>query len=88
MAIISAGNLIGSIFNTVFAPVIWLILGYAIEKLFKAANTSMRLLPTMQDAVNGMSMMQYAWSVSLLIVFCVIWINYALNENSQASGGV
>jgi hypothetical protein len=42
----------------------------------------------MQDAVNGMEMMQYAWVVSLFIVFCVIWINYALNENSQASGVV
>jgi type II secretory pathway component PulF len=84
----SAGNLIGSIYNTILAPVIWIILGYVIEKIVRAANTSMKLLPTMQDAINGMEMMQYAWVVSLFIVFCVIWINYALNENSQASGGV
>lgn len=84
----SAGNLIGSIFNTIFFGMLWVVLGMIVEKMFRAFNYSMTVLPTLQDAANGLTIMQTAWSVICVIIFLVIWINYTLNENSQASGGV
>lgn len=84
----SAGNFIGSVWNTVFLNGMWIILGWAMEKIFRAFNTTMRLLPTLQDAVNGMSQIQWIWSISFIIIFIVVWANYLMNENSQASGGV
>jgi hypothetical protein len=84
----SAGNLIGSIWNTVFFAGLWIVLGAALDKVFKAFNTSIKVLPSMQDAVNGMGIVQTVWGIVLIILFIVIWINYLMNENSQASGGV
>ena len=84
----SAGNLLGSIFNTILFGSIWTVLGAVIDRLVKAFNGSMAVLPTLQDAVNGMNIMQTIWSVILIMMFIVIWMNYLLNENSQSSGGV
>ena len=84
----SAGNLFGSLFNTVLFGGLWVVLGAVIDKLFKAFNTSIKVLPSLQDAVNGMGIMQTVWSMILIVVFVVIWWNYMMNENSQASGGV
>jgi hypothetical protein len=84
----SAGNLIGALWNTAFFGGLWVILGAALDKIFKAFNTSMAVLPTLQDAVNGMGIMQSVWAYILVIIFFVIWLNYLLNENSLASGGV
>lgn len=86
--IVSAGNLIGSIWNTLLAAGIWIVLGAVFDKLFIAFNFTMKMLPSMQDALNGFSIMQTIWSVLLIIIFFVIWLNYLFNENSQASGGV
>lgn len=83
-----AGNFIGSCWNTLLLGTLWLVLGYAMEKIFRAFNSTMRLLPTLQDAVNGMSQMQFIWGILFIGIFCVIWANYLMNENSQASGGV
>jgi len=84
----SAGNLLGSIWNTVFFGALWVILGAAIQKIFVAFNTSLKVLPSLQDAVNGMGIMQTIWTFILIIMFIVIWFNYMMNEQSQASGGV
>jgi hypothetical protein len=84
----SAGNFIGSVFNTVFFGGLALVLGYAVEKVFRAFNHSITVLPTFQDAVNGFTVLQTIWSAIWIIMFIVIWVNYLLNENSQASGGV
>lgn len=84
----SAGNLIGSLWNTVFFAGLWIVLGAALDKVFKAFNTSIKVLPSLQDAVNGMGIVQTVWGMILIILFIVIWINYLMNENSQASGGV
>jgi len=64
------------------------VLGAALDKLFIAFNGSIKVLPSLQDAVNGMGIVQTVWSMILILMFIVIWINYMLNENSQASGGV
>ena len=84
----SAGNLIGSLWNTVFFAGLWIVLGAALDKVFKAFNTSIKVLPSMQDAVNGMGIVQTVWGVILIILFITIWVNYLMNENSQSSGGV
>ena len=84
----SAGNFIGSVFNTVFFGGLALVLGYAVEKVFRAFNHSISVLPTFQDAVNGFTILQVIWSLIWIIIFLVIWVNYFLNENSKASGGV
>lgn len=86
--IMSAGNLLGSMFNTVLFGGVWTVMGGVVDKLFKAFNSSAAVLPTLQDAMNGMNIMQTVWSVILVLMFIVIWMNYLLNENSQASGGV
>lgn len=67
---------------------LWIVLGAALDKVFKAFNTSIKVLPSLQDAVNGMGLVQTVWGMILIILFIVIWINYLMNENSQASGGV
>jgi hypothetical protein len=84
----SAGNLIGSLWNTIFFAGLWIVLGACLDKVFKAFNASIKVLPSLQDAVNGMGIVQTVWSTLLIILFVVIWINYVMNENSQASGGV
>jgi len=84
----SAGNLLGSIFSTVLLGGIWVILGAAIDKIFKMFNYTIKVLPSLQDAVNGMGIMQYVWTAIMVIIFIVVWANYLFNESSQASGGV
>jgi hypothetical protein len=84
----SAGNLLGSIFATVMLSGVWVVLGAAFDKIFKVFNHSITVLPSLQDAINGMSIMQYVWSMIMVLIFIVIWLNYMLNESSQASGGV
>ena len=83
-----AGNFVGSSFNTVLFGGLAIVMGYAIEKLFKAFNHTITVLPTFQDAVNGFTIMQTCWSIVFVIILIAIWVNYFLNENSQASGGV
>lgn len=84
----SAGNLFGSIFATVILGGIWVVLGAAVDKIFNIFNYTIKVLPSLQDAVNGMSIMQWVWSALMVIIFIVIWFNYMMNESSQASGGV
>jgi hypothetical protein len=84
----SAGNFIGALWNSILLPGIYIVLSAALDKIFKAFNTSIQVLPSMQDAVNGMDIVKTVWLVLLVLIFVVIWINYLMNENSQASGGV
>lgn len=84
----SAGNLFGSIFATVILGGVWVVLGAAVDKIFQVFNYSIKVLPSMQDAANGMGIMQVVWSVIMFLIFLVIWMNYMFNESSQASGGV
>ena len=84
----SAGNFIGSVFNTIFFPGLYIVLSAALDKIFKAFNSSIQVLPSMQDAVNGMDIVKFVWTILLALMIIVIWMNYLFNENSQASGGV
>lgn len=67
---------------------IWVVLDAAMDKIFRVFNYSITVLPSLQDAVNGMGIMQWIWSMIMIVIFFVIWLNYMLNESSQASGGV
>ena len=84
----SAGNLLGSIFNTILLSGIWVVLGAVFDKIFKIFNYSITVLPSLQDAANGMSIQQTIWSILMVLILIVIWLNYMFNESSQASGGV
>lgn len=83
-----AGNLIGSVFNTVLFGGLWIVLSAAVDKIFVAFNRSLLVLPSLQDAADGMGIMKIAWWAIMVVIFFVIWMNYLLNENSQASGNV
>lgn len=83
-----AGNLLGAVWNTCFFGGIWIVLGAVVDKLFSAFNRSIRVLPSLQDAANGMDIMKTAWVVIMILIFFVVWLNYLLNENAMASGGV
>ena len=85
---ISAGNFIGALWNSILLPGVYICLSAALDKIFKAFNTSIKVLPSLQDAVNGMDIVKTVWVVILILIFFVIWLNYLLNENSYASGGV
>lgn len=82
----SAGNLLGTILVDVAAFAIWSILGLAIDKIGHVFNYTIRILPSFQDAVTGFNMTQTVWLVMLIVVWVVSWVNYALNESSEAGG--
>jgi type II secretory pathway component PulF len=82
----AGGNLIGSVFNTFAFTAVWVILGYAVDKLATVFNLSVNVLPTLQDAVTGFSMTEFIFGIVPVIAFFVIWTNYFLVEHSQSSG--
>ena len=83
---ISAGNLLGTILVDVAAFAMWLVLGAAIDKIGHVFNYTIRILPSFQDAVTGFNNTQIVWSVILIVVWIVSWVNYALNESNEAGG--
>lgn len=84
----SAGNLLGTLFVCVMASAIWIILGFAIDKIARVFNHTMQVLPTFQDAANGFTITQTIWSFLLVIIWLALWFNYAQNEASEAGGYV
>ena len=82
-----AGNLIGLVFNILVFGAIWTILGGLVDRIIKAFNVSIKVLPSLQDAANGLSIMQTVWASLLILMFIALIINYIMNENSQVSGG-
>ena len=84
----SAGALFGTIMNFVMFAGVWMILGTVFDKIGVLFNTTIRLMPTMQDAVNGFALTQLIYGVLPVLYFIALVINYVLVENSQASGEV
>jgi len=84
----SAGNFMGTIFVCVMATAMWMVLSLAIEKVALVFNRSISLIPTFQDAVNGFSITQIIWGILLIVIWFVLWFNYAQNEASEAGGYV
>jgi hypothetical protein len=84
----SAGGLVGLIMNTIFFAGIWSVVGIVVDKLGAAFNSSIVLMPTMQDAVNGFAITQIIYGLLPVVMFIFLLINYFVNENSQSSGEV
>jgi hypothetical protein len=82
-----AGNLIGLVFNMFVFGAMWTILGGLVDRIITVFNISLKVLPSLQDAANGLSIMQTIWSSLLILMFIALIINYIMNENSQISGG-
>jgi type II secretory pathway component PulF len=84
----SAGGIVGLIFNTLAFAALWTIIGVVVDKLAVAFNSTIQILPTMQDAVTGFTLMQTIYSILPGVVFIALLINYFVNENAQSSGEV
>lgn len=84
----SAGGLFGTIMNFFLFAALWAVVGYVFDKIGVAFNSTIRLMPTMQDAVNGFALTQLIYSVLPVVVFIALVINYIMVENSQSSGEV
>jgi hypothetical protein len=84
----SAGGLVGLVMNTIFFAGIWSVVGIVVDKLGAAFNSSIVLMPTMQDAVNGFAITQIIYGLLPVVMFIFLLINYFVNENSQSSGEV
>lgn len=82
----SAGNFMGTIFNCVMASAMWITLGLAVDKVGQVFNHVIQVLPSFQDAVNGFTITQTIWLILLVIIWIVLWINFATNEASEAGG--
>jgi hypothetical protein len=81
-------NLFGLIFVNITFAGIWTVLGYCIDKMTAVYNSTIHLFPTMQDFVNGFSMMQTVWVALPVIVFLFSCFDYVMTQNSMSSGEV
>lgn len=84
----SAGNFLGTIFVSVAVGAMWVVLSLAIDKIGAIFNRTIGLLPTFQDAVNGFTLTQTIWMIIPIIIWLILWINYAVNEANEATGYV
>jgi hypothetical protein len=81
-------NLFGLIFVNIFFAGIWTVLGICIDKMGVIFNQTIQLMPTMQDFVNGFSMMQTVWVALPIVVFLFTCFDYIMTQNSISSGEV
>jgi type II secretory pathway component PulF len=81
----SAGNLFGLVFNLFAFAAFWTFLGWLVDKLADIFNSTIQVLPTLQDAVTGFAITQVIWGVLGGIAFLAFILNYYLNEHSQSS---
>ena len=81
----SAGGLFGLFLNLFVAAGLWTVLGAAVEKVAKAFNSTIAIMPTLQDAVNGFSLMQTVWGVIMIVIFLALIVNYLFEESNRAT---
>ena len=84
----SAGALVGYVFNIIFFAGIWTVVGVVVDKIAVIFNSTIQIMPTYQDAVNGFSMMQTIYAALPVVVFIFLTINYFVQANSTTSGEV
>jgi hypothetical protein len=84
----SAGGLFGMVMNILIFSGIWTVVGVVVDKLGAVFNSTIRVMPTMQDAVNGFAITQIIYGLLPIIVYITLLINYFVNENAQSSGEV
>jgi len=85
---VSAGALFGTAMNFVLFAGIWAVIGVVFDKIGAIFNSTIRLMPTFQDAVNGFAISQIIYGLLPVVFFIALVINYILVENSTASGEV
>ena len=81
----SAGGIFGLFFNLTAFAAIWTIFGMLVDKVAAVFNWSIRLLPSMQDAINGFSATEIAYGILPAIAAVVFILNYYMNEHSASS---
>jgi hypothetical protein len=84
----SAGGIFGLVMNILIFSGIWTVVGVVVDKFGVVFNSTMRVMPTMQDAVNGFAITQIVYGILPVIMFITLLINYFVNENAQSSGEV
>ena len=84
----SAGGLVGYIFNLIYFAAIWTAVGVVFDKIGTIFNNTIHLMPTYQDAVNGFSMTQTIYGLLGVIVFLTLTVNCIMISNSASSGEV
>jgi hypothetical protein len=77
---------VGLVFNLFAAAAIWTVLGMAFEKIGIIFNSTITVFPTMPDAVNGFSMIQWAWSAIMIVIFLSLIFNYISNSSQTIPG--
>jgi len=84
----SAGALFGTFMNFFIFAGVWMVIGTVFDKVASIFNSTITLMPTMQDAVNGFALTQVVYGVLPAIYFIALFFNYWLVENSSSSGEV
>jgi len=84
----SAGALFGSFMNFFIFAGEWMVIGTVFDKVASIFNSTIRLMPTMQDAVNGFALTQIIYGALPVVFAFALFINYILVENSSSSGEV
>ena len=81
----SAGGIFGLVFNLFVFAGLWSVCGFMVEKLAGIFNYTITVLPTLQDAANGFTVVQTIYTLVLpVIVFVGLLINYYMNEHSMS----
>jgi len=78
-------NLFGVIFVNIFFAALWTILGAIVDKIADVFNMTIQLMPTMQDFVNGFTMMQTIWVILPILVFVFTVMDYVLSQNETGN---
>ena len=81
----SAGGIIGMFFNFFVFAAVWTVIGYAVEKLGHVFNMTIAMIPTLQDAVNGFSVVQMIYGVIPVVFALILIVDYYMNEHSHSS---
>jgi len=81
----SAGNLLGSVANTLLFGGVWLVLGVVVDRVAHIANLMFATMVVYEDGVQTFNMLAGFWAFICVVVVAGIWINYFLVENSRAS---
>lgn len=84
----SAGNIIGLFFNLFAFATIWTFVGWVVDRIAIMFNSTLNLLPSLQDAATGFSLVQMIYGIIPAIAFVVILFNYYLNEHSREQAEV
>ena len=84
----SAGNLMGHVFVGAMFSAMWWIIGAQIQIVQIVFNKLTQILPTFQDAANGIALLNAIYALLPILFWILLWVNFASNEASEAGGYV